>query len=372
MRSTKNLLAGAAILALPSVLGCGGETRAGIDGGAPVDEPDATPAGPIEITEDITEDTSWEPGTYVVPQDFYVYAELSLAPCTTIMGQNRIHVAQGGSIEAVGKQDCPIVFTSSNDTPAAGDWRSVHIRDTAENGNVFEHAVFEYGGNDLGIVRADAGVAFRNCEIRHVDGPGINHTGGPLAELSDMTFESISGHPARVQIDDVDVIDGVSTTDVQNDALFVQGSTLSEPATWSPQSIPYELYGSSTNFHIEAELTVEAGTTLTISTGDVRGFIQDGGSMQVEGTEQDPVVIETVKETPAAGEWRNLRFRDSAEASSFSWTTIRHGGSSTLGAAIYAEAAVSLDNVTFEDNDQCDVNDPDGLVTANETSYESC
>ncbi len=358
--------------------GTGDDDSGGENGGDASDDvasgEDAATGEVVEIPDDVTEDMTFTAGTYIVPHDFRVHATLTIEPCVVIEGHNRIYVENGGVIEAAGDEDCPVTFTSSADTPAPGDWRSLEIKSTAGGESSFEHVVFEYGGrDDHEVVKVAADASFRDTTIRHADASGISQTDGTISELTDMTFESLAGHPMRIAIDDIDAIDGVATADVENETIFVAGSTLSEPATWAPQSIPYELFGSSTNFHIEDELTIQAGTTVLISTGNVRGFIQDGGSLQVEGTEDAPVVIESVEETPAPGDWRNLRFYDSAEPSSFRWTTIRHGGSSSQGGALYAEAEVELENVTFEENDGCDVRDAGEFVTADDSSsYRPC
>lgn len=329
---------------------------------------------PIEITEDIEEDTTWEAATYIVPADLRVNAHLVIEPCSVIMGQNRIHVANGGSIEAVGEKDCPVTFTSTNDTPAAGDWRSVQIYDSADNSNVFDHVVLEYGGNDAGIVRVAADTSFSNTTVRHVQGVGIGHTDGTVSEFSEMSFESVSGRAASIQLDSISAVDGVTTTDVQQDTIGIEGGDsaggdMTQAATWQPAGIPYEF---TSDFFLNDELTVESGTELLAGTNDVRGFVEDGGSLQVNGTEGDPVIIQSVRDTPAPGDWRGIDVRDSANASTLTWTTMRHGGSGSQRGVLNTDAAVDLDNVTFEDNENCDVSDPEELITASESPYDEC
>jgi hypothetical protein len=334
------------------------------------------PSELIEIDESITEDTTWEAGTYRVnPFNFTVEgATLTIEPCTTIQVDTKIRIETDGNIVAIGEPDCPITFTSAEDEPIAGDWEYLDITARADNGNAFEHVVFEYGGVDSdAAVKVNSGTAFRNVTVRDTTGLGIGHDAGKLFDFADITFESIPGHPVRLLASDVEVIDGVTTTDVQNDNIWVYGGNISVPTTWAPQTIPYRLDGSANKLNVNAELTIEAGTQLRMSSqGGIR--VEDGGSLQVNGVQDNPVVIQSVKEPAAAADWDRINFVQNANPSALTWTTIRHGGREGLSAGVIKTdgVAVELNNVTFEDNHECDISDDDAVVTATDSPYSDC
>lgn len=332
----------------------------------------------IEIDESITEDTTWEAGTYRVNEfNFEIEgATLTIEPCTTIQVDTKIRVETDGNIVAIGEPDCPITFTSAEEAPSAGDWESLNITARADNGNAFEHVIFEYGGHDEGAVQVNSGAAFRTVTVRDTAAMGIGHYEGELFDFADMTFESIPGYPVRALASEVEIMDGVTTTDVQNNQILVYGGSITEPSTWAPQTIPYELSGPASKLDVNAELTIEAGTQLRIaSEGGIR--VEDQGSLKVNGVEGNPVVIESVKQPQAAGDWNQLNFVNDANPSSFAWTTIRHGGGnqetpSGPGILKTDDVAIEFDNVIFEDNQGCDVNAADGFVTATDSSYTEC
>jgi hypothetical protein len=334
----------------------------------------------MDIDEDVTEDTTWAAGTYRInPFRFQVSgATLTIEPCSTIQIDTKIRVLNGGNIVAIGEPDCPITFTSVEEDPLAGDWERLNILEGADNGNVFEHVVFEYGGGEnRATVQVDSGASFKNVTVRDSAGLGIKHEDGKLFDFADMTFERIPDYPVQMLASEVAIMDGITTTDVQNDRIHVYGGVVSVPSTWTPQNIPYELDGSNRKLDVNAELTIEAGTQLLIaSEGGIR--VEDGGSLKVNGDEGNPVVIESVKEPAAPGDWNKINFVNSANASTFTWTTIRHGGGdpnspSGNGAMKTDGVGIELNNVIFEDNTGCNVYDRQGgYVTATESSYIEC
>ncbi len=129
----------------------------------PTPEPDPTPSS--ELSGDVTEDLTLDPtvtytltGTYTVKAG----ATLTIPAGTTIKGagvngfQECLIVEQGGKIEAVGSASAPITFTSSNSTPAAGDWGGIIIcgyapisaASAGETGSVETNTAIPYGGSD--------------------------------------------------------------------------------------------------------------------------------------------------------------------------------------------------------------------------------
>lgn len=348
------------IVAVALLAGCGSATDSNNGG-------NNSQSQTIEVTENITADTTWESATYKFGGDLHVSAKLTIEPCTTVQVGARIFVENGGAIEAIGTEECPIIFTSPKATPAPGDWTYIDIKDDADNGNVFDHVIFEYGGNEHGIVTLRGGASFRNSTVRHTTHEGLELHNGRVLEFTNMTFEDIPSHPFGISSNDTEVVDGVTTTDVQDATIHVANGTMTRDGSWEPQSIPYQLFG---DIHFQAGLEIQAGTHIQIAPSS-RFFVEQGGSIKTLGEDGNQVIIESANDTKVAGDWQQFNFKDTADSGSqFQWTTIRHGGSNGQG-ALYVRAPVTLDHVTFEDIQECDV---DGVenISATATDLVDC
>lgn len=76
---------------------------------------------------------------------------LTIRPGTTVKfaAGKSLTIGDGnfsGRLVADGTAVDPIIFTTSNTTPAAGQWKGVILSASASTGSVIDHCVFEYGG----------------------------------------------------------------------------------------------------------------------------------------------------------------------------------------------------------------------------------
>lgn len=90
-------------------------------------------------------------------------------------------VISAGNLIVEGEADDPVVFTSSEDEPAPGDWGCLWYVDSSQTTGVptFENAVIEYAGGD-------------SCGNNNDWNTGVVVTED--ANLSGLTFDSIAGH----------------------------------------------------------------------------------------------------------------------------------------------------------------------------------
>lgn len=332
------------------------------------DKPNQT----IEVNENVTNNTTWAGRVIVTLGDLHVRAQVDIDPCTTVEMPNRLYIEDGGAIVAHGEADCPVVFTSGQNTPAAGDWRTVVIRDTADNGNMFDNVIFEYGGgSNENMVDMDpgSGGAFTHATFRYSGGTGINVATADPTELSNLTFDEIADYPIIADLASAGVIADVTTTNVEEDFIQITNAALDTDSTLAAQTIPYELHG---DLHVRAGLTVEAGADFWPAP-TMRMYVEDGGSLQLLGTSSDPITMRSANNTPAAGDWRFITFRDTSDNSnSLEYVTVSHGGADGDGAIhVDTGATLSLDNATFTDNDTCDVTE-NGTVNATASTYTPC
>jgi hypothetical protein len=119
--------------------GTGGSTGAVPDGGA-AETPPA--AAVVEVSADITADTVWSAGTYLLKQKIYVVnnAKLTIAAGTKVLGDATVSdkaaliIARGSQLIANGTKAAPIVFTSSaaDGSKKGGDWAGVALLGSAK------------------------------------------------------------------------------------------------------------------------------------------------------------------------------------------------------------------------------------------------
>ncbi len=121
--------------------GCDVPWSAGLVGADDSCDLDNLPDGGVVLKGDITKDLSLPGGkSYVLHGETRVMggASLILKPCTKIIGENHdavLLIRPGAKIEAVGEQDAPILFTSSQPkgSRAPGDWGGLIILGNARN-----------------------------------------------------------------------------------------------------------------------------------------------------------------------------------------------------------------------------------------------
>ncbi|HKK64062.1 MAG TPA: hypothetical protein VJ951_15960 [Bacteroidales bacterium] len=144
----------------------------------------------VEVTDDITEVTTWSGDSiYVIKiYDFYVNNTLSIQPGAII----KFHpdgpdmtIGSGGTIIAKGTSDNPVIFTSWRDdehggdtngdeditSPASKDWG--RIGTNGNNGSEFEYCEFYYGGEssyNSTLEVYGSNIKVNNCIFAHNDG----------------------------------------------------------------------------------------------------------------------------------------------------------------------------------------------------------
>lgn len=361
-------------LGLALAAGCGptedGNNGGGNNGGG------NNGGGGITLTQDVDSDMTLT-GTNVIESGVAINAQLTIEECATVQiaADAVIDVADGGAIVVNGTEDCPVTFTSSKSGPGAGDWERFDIWDSSSNNNSFTHTIFEYGGggdSQWGMVWVENGanVAMSNVTFRDSAGRAAHfESGANIEDFSNVTFENLEREAIIVGPNEVGSLSPVTVTgDVP--PIEVRGGTVSDDQTWTDLGLPYMVSGG---VEIEGALQVEAGTVVQLGP-DVLVDVFEGGTIQANGTSEAPVVFTSSKASPAAGDWARFDiWASSGNANEFTYTTIEYGGSDPQYGAIWVEggATVTLDNVTFSDNDGCDIDDL-GTVDATASDYASC
>lgn len=326
-----------------------------------------------EVPNVIETPTTWS-GTILFTGDVRIEDTLTIEPCTTILMGDRMFVGEGGRIVAEGTEDCPISFTSRQSVPGPGDWRHINFQSGASNGNIFEHVIFEYGGEATSglITGSDTiGISFRNVLVQHTESLGLSLEQLEIEEFSNVRFAEIPNVPVKIHASNLGAISDITVEEsVQDQYIYATQSTrgpITTNTTISPQSVPYGV----DDLTFKAEIHVEAGTHILVLPNS-RFFVQNGGNLFLDGTEEAPIIWESVEANPNPTDWRQITIDNSAGTSStFTWATIRHAGRDGHGAInVENTTRLTLNDVTFEDNGDCDVR-ASGTVDGN-SSFVDC
>jgi hypothetical protein len=211
-----------------------------------------------------------------------------------------------GSMNAIGTASERIIFTSNQAVPAKGDWNRIFF-------NISETSVMEYcdidyagsGTSSIDIRNSGNNVTISNCSITNGGGYGIYNRSGSLTNIADVTVEQCDNYPIYVLTDGVYNMSGLLSLNgnAPQDAVWVEGGTLSVSGTWLDLGYPYVLGN--------ADLAVPDGVNLTLSAGiemkiDGNRQIRVFGTFNAAGTFGNKIKITSNEATPAPGDWENI------------------------------------------------------------------
>jgi hypothetical protein len=304
--------------------------------------------------------------------------ELRMAP------GGRITVGTDGGLRTRGTSVNPVVITSSEPSPAPGDWAYIEfLAESADSSNELEHTEVRYaGGAGYGSLWIDSGASVAVTDSRVSDSAhyGIEVVnGGMLRDFTGNTLVDNTLAPLKIPSNAGGAI-GVGTyapNDVEG--IHINASVLDDDATWLDLGVPWVTTGDlaiAASSGGSAILTVAAGNELRIGEGD-RVSVYDSGALILDGTASNHVLVRSAKANPAAGDWLYIEFLSTADNSSrFTYADIRHGGGDQYGQTwVDDNATLVLDHVTYSDSDAgCDVYLVAGAdFTADGTSiYDVC
>ena len=156
-----------------------------------------------EVTVNDGANLTWkkQPVAYIFDGTTTIETNLTIEPGTILSfnagGRIDFGYSANTTLTAAGTLANPIIFTSSNTSPATGAWRGLFMYQHTSPNTVFDYCTFEYAGYDYEscvYIRTVNGITIKNCSFENSSGYGIFLDDGATlsANSIDNTFTNIS------------------------------------------------------------------------------------------------------------------------------------------------------------------------------------
>jgi len=264
----------------------------------------------VEVLNDISDVTTWySDSIYVIKvYDFYVSNTLNIQAGTVIKFTDDgpyMMLGSGGTVNAIGTSDNPIIFTSYKDdahggdtngdetgtSPARKDWGRISTNDN--NGSIFTYCEFYYGGDGSYTSTLEVygnNVQVKNCTLAHNagdDGTGwygaldANYAGSGCTITGNIFFDNVRPFSVNllVDIDDSNVFFNPDDQSVGNtyNGIFVEtGDDLDAALSWMETEVPFVIDDN--------DWWINSGASLTLGNNVILKF-RPGSAMVLDDTD---------------------------------------------------------------------------------------
>ena len=253
-----------------------------------------------------------------------------------------------GKLVANGTATSPIIFTSSNITPGAGDWLGIQLWAGTMTGTSISYATLDYCGQANGAcIFGEVGVQPNRVAIDHVTIAHVGAKANGIQEddeasnfsISNSTFSNISATPNQQYAISVQApsFAGIDSTNTFNGGAMIQldGGTVAVSTNWKDPgthvAVTHELSLGGTTSPI---LTIAAGSYFMFAS-DITFTVgySDAGNLKVNGTSASHVTFTSLDASPAAGSWAGIGVWWNGEAT-LSYADISYGGSTKASSSL--------------------------------------
>ena len=154
-----------------------------------------------EHSSDITEDETWNSGTHVITGEINISnATLTIMPGVVVEfelgGGLVVGYGGGAALIANGTTEKPIIFTTSSNSPVAGDWEYIWFDAGTLSGSILNNCIIEYGGGYAysGMVHCNNTDTPRitNCTLQHSNNHAISLSNSNPT-ISNNIYSDIAG-----------------------------------------------------------------------------------------------------------------------------------------------------------------------------------
>jgi len=362
-----------------------------------------------DIKGTLTQSATWEDRGYPLYLSSEVTisssATLTLDAGMTVTPYSTCKIVVNGTLNAKGTAEKPVRFTSTKESPGWGDWKNI-IFNSGSGSSVLEYAEVRYAGSGESIaaieIKGGASPTIKHSTVNSNKFSGIKVTEGGSPALAYNTLKNngnygISYVAGSTNTGTVDIHDnlaennifsgisvsitgsGVSATSLGNNELIkneqagvtytgpdvppdIDDNTLSEnktnqieikgslvkSGTWKGRGYPFIVSGELI-VGPEATLTLDAGFTMKMAS---TARVVVNGTLNAEGTAENPARVISNKASPSPGDWKNLVFNPGSGGSVFEYAEVSYGGSNTgIGAIeITGGAGPTIKNSTVANN----------------------
>ena len=321
---------------------------------------------------------TWAAGDHLVTCDVTVDNNyvLSIDPGAKIAMDSGTSVKVGtlgsGEIYAIGSSLDPVVFTSHQSPPSAGDWDGVYIGSGTTGNTDLQYVTFEYGGAGNACLDIDASVnlALTDIKAEYCQGSGIHQRGTPVTITNaDLQYNGANGiyvktgsglssfsgtvsnntsYPVSIPASVADMLDVTSSTYSGNtvDYIALRADTINANLTLPVADVDYRVVG---------KLTVEDSVNYPVLTID-NVTVEMAGSTSIEvgtSTWGDiqilTATVTSAEPTPGNGDWGTISLGSHVSSSSITNSTIEYGGGGTTGGTIECDQAYgAITNSTIQ------------------------
>lgn len=313
----------------------------------------------VYVTEDITGTVTWATGSiYVIDEkDIEVRGTLIIQPGVVVkFGDGRsLRTTGSGRIQAVGKEDSPIVFTSLRDDDWGGDtdkdqgavqpdpgiWGAVILE---TNSNRFEYCHFYYGGGSgawysPGMLQLDhsSGTQVKNCTFAFAEGVALQAKDATNVTIQGNAFylnEKPLAIGAETSLDDSNIFHNPLNLDEKNtyQGIFVQAMPVEKPVSWTETEAAFVLEGYQ--WHVNGKLTLGPGVTVKLSE---KAFlaVNDRATLEAKGEPGKPIVFTSINDSSYGGD-SNGPAPDDPRPGDWEFIVIHNGGRGIFEHCVFA------------------------------------
>lgn len=177
-------------------------------------DPECPATGDVEVSGEISEDTTWSCPSYLLTEHIFVTGNstLTIEPGVEIFGENdsALIVTRGSQLDAVGTAAEPIVFTSGNSAGSrtTGDWSGVALLGSAEiNSGTLNAGVLEgrLEGLEATEARAIYGGNDNASSCGHLEYVRIEFAGAELSPGNELNGLTVAGCGSETQLSYIQV-----------------------------------------------------------------------------------------------------------------------------------------------------------------------
>jgi hypothetical protein len=284
-----------------------------------------------------------------------------------------------GALAAQGTAADPIVFTSNQPTPSAGDWAGIQFYSTTNDAStILEHCLVRYADSGYGAIYVYwSAPTISNTTIENSGPYDLYYSGNVGGAVSGCTLNSSisllvansvafdgntfnynNSYPFKSYADNVhNLVDGNTFANLDGTSyLEVTSGNITKDATWT-SAIPLQL---STNVVVQGSDGADNITTLTIAAGAKLKFNPNGcltigastgdkGALVAQGEADNLIVLTSNQTTASPGDWYGLQFYNTADDSTsiMSHVIVEYAGSAGTGAIYLVNAKPSFSHSTI-------------------------